>query len=84
MFGLCLPTGEVYLILKDGTKDSIEMTDLVNPKKEILEDKWLLDYVKKCGYNNVESIVYERKKYGEKVVVSMAEYYAEHGQELED
>ena len=83
MFGLCLPTGEVYLVLKDGKKDSIEISDLSNPRKEILEDKELLDYIKKIGYNNVEAIVYERKKYNEKVVVSMAEYYAEHGQELE-
>lgn len=83
MFGLCLPTGEVYLVLKDGKKDSIEIADLSNPRKEILEDKGLLDYIKKIGYNNVEAIVYERKKYNEKVVVLMADYYAEHGQELE-
>ena len=83
MLGLCMPTGEVYLVLKDGKKDSIEITDLVNPRKEILEDKWLLDCIKKMGYKNVEAIVYERKKYNEKVVVLMADYYAEHGQELE-
>ena len=81
MFGLCLPTGEVYLVLKDGKKDSVEISDLSNPRKEILEDKELLDYIKKIGYNNVEAIVYER--YNKKTTVSMADYYAEHGQELE-
>lgn len=81
MFGLCLPTGEVYLILKDGKKDSIEFTDLASPRKEILEDKMILGKIKEHGYKNVEAIVYER--YSKKTIVSMAEYYAEHGQELE-
>lgn len=81
MFGLNLPTGEVYLLLKDGTKDSIEISDLANPRKEIMEDKWILQYIKKVGYNNVAVIVYERGNYI--VQVSMADYYAEHGQELE-
>ena len=81
MFGLCLPTGEVYLLLNDGTKDSIEISDLVNPRKEIMEDKWILDYIKKVGYKNIDAICYERGNH--KTVVSMATYYAEHGQELE-
>jgi cupin superfamily acireductone dioxygenase involved in methionine salvage len=76
-----MPTGEVYLLLKDGTKDSIEMSDLSNPKKEIMEDEWILQYIKKIGYNNVDVIVYERDNYI--VQISMADYYAEHGQELE-
>ena len=81
MFGLCMPTGEVYLLLKDGTKDSIEISDLANPRKEIMEDKWILQYIKKVGYNNVDVIVYER---GNHIVqISMADYYAEHGKELE-
>ena len=80
MFGLCLPSGEVYLILKDGRKDSIEMSDLVNPRKELLTDKWILKYIKEIGYQNVEALVYERDN--TKVVVPMADYYAENGQEL--
>lgn len=82
MFGLCLPTGEVYLTLKDGKKDSIEMSDLVNPKKEIMEDKWILKCIKKKGYQNIEAIVYER--YGHKTVVPMADYYYEHADELDN
>ena len=81
MFGLCMPTGEVYLKLTNGEKDSIAMSDLVNPRKEIMEDKWILDYIKRIGYKNVEAIIYER--YGKKVVIPMADYYAERGQELE-
>ena len=82
MFGLCLPTGEVYLILTNGKKDSIEISDLVNPKKEILEDKWLLEHIKKIGYQNVKQIVYERNN--KKTIVEMAEYYYEKAKELED
>ena len=81
MFGLCMPTGEVYLLLKDGTKDSIEMSDLCNPRKEMMEDKWIVKAVKRVGYKNVEQIVYER--YSNKTIIPIADYYAEHGQELE-
>lgn len=82
MFGLCMPTGEVYLVLKDGKKDSIEISDLVHPKKEILEDKWILKRIKQLGYNNVDAIVYERHNH--KTIIPMADYYAENGSELED
>ena len=77
-----MPTGEVYLVFNDGKKESVEITDLLNPRKEILADKWLKGIVKKRGYNNIKEIVYER--YGRKVIVPMADYYAENGQELED
>lgn len=81
MFGLCMPTGEVYLTLKNGKKDSIEMSDLSNPRKEMMEDEWVLKNIKRVGYKNVDSIVYER--HNKKVIIPMADYYAEHGQELE-
>lgn len=81
MFGLCMPEGEVYLLMKDGKKDSIEICDLVNPRKEILTDKYVLIAVKKAGYKNIEAIVYERND--KRTVVKMADYYAERGQELE-
>lgn len=77
-----MPTGEVYLVFNDGKKESVEIADLLNPRKEILADKWLKGIVKKRGYNNIKEIVYER--YGRKVIVPMADYYAENGQELED
>ena len=82
MYGLCMPTGEIYLVLKGGKKDSIQIADLVKPRKEILEDKWIMKAINSRGYKNVEAIVYER--YGKKTTVSMADYYAENGQELED
>ena len=82
MFGLCMPTGEVYLILKSGEKDSIEISDLVHPRKEIMEDKWLLQYIKKIGYEDVKQIVY--KRHNHKTVVEMAEYYSENAKELDN
>ena len=82
MYGLCMPTGEVYLILKDGTKKSIMLSDLVNPRKEIMESKWILDYIKHKGYKTIDAIMYER--YGHKTIVPMADYYYEHASELED
>ena len=82
MFGLCMPTGETYLVMKDGKLESIEMTDELKPIEYIMTDKYILQWVKKKGYQNVESIMYERN--GKKAIVSMADYYAEHGQELED
>jgi len=81
MFGLCMPTGNTYLILKDEKQESIMLNDEVNPRKFIMTDKHVLSAVKRHGYVSVEAIVYER--YGKKTTVSMAEYYAEHGQELE-
>lgn len=82
MYGLCMPTGEVSLILKGGMEELIQISDLVNPRKEILEDKWIMKAINRHGYKNVEAIVYER--YGKKTTVSIADYYAENGQELED
>lgn len=80
MFGLCMPTGEVYLELNNGEKDSIMISDLASPKKEIMTDKYVLAAVKKAGYKNVKAIVYEDGSH--KTVVPMADYYAERGQEL--
>ena len=81
MFGLCLPSGETYLLMKDGKMESIEMSDEVNPRKHIMNDKDILQWVKNRGYKNIEAIVYKRNN--KKTIASMAEYYAEHGQELE-
>lgn len=81
MFGLCMPTGETYLILENGIKESIEMTDEANPRKYIMEDEYVLKQVKRVGYKNIISIMYERN--GKETIVNMADYYAEHGQELE-
>lgn len=81
MFGLCMPTGETYLMLDNDVKESIEMSDEVNPKKHIMESKHVLEWIKKIGYQNIKSIIYKRN--GKETVVSMAEYFAEHGQELE-
>jgi hypothetical protein len=75
-----LPNGEVFLLLKDGTKESIELVDLANPKKEMLESTHILKWVKKIGYDNISAIVYER--YGKQIAITMAEYYSEHGQDL--
>lgn len=85
MFGLCMPTGETYLLLKDGKIDSVMLSDESNPRKHIMTDKYVLSAIKRVGYKNVESIVYTQnyKNNTNKVVVSMADYYAEHGQELE-
>lgn len=82
MFGLCMPTGEVYLILKDGKKDSVMLSDLTNPKKEILKDKYVLQAIKRVGYKNVSCIAYENGNHITQI--SMADYYAERGQELEE
>lgn len=79
MFGL--PTGETKFVLIDGSDYSFMLVDYVNPKKEIMQSKFVLDQVKAKGYKNIDAIVYERN--GQKTIVSMAEYYAEHGQDLE-
>lgn len=81
MFGLCMPTGSVYLVYNDGHKEIIASEDLVSPRKEIMEDKHILKWVQIEGYNNIQAIEYER--YGKRTIVTMPEYYAEHGQELE-
>ena len=81
MFGLCMPTGETSLILKNGKIESIMFNDEANPRKFIMTDKYVLKAVKSKGYENIEAIVYERN--GRKVTVPMADYYAERGQELE-
>ena len=80
MFGLCLPTGETYLLLNDDSKESIMMSDELHPKKHIMESKDVLYWVKKIGYQNIKSIVY--KGNGKETKVSMADYYAEYGQTL--
>lgn len=81
MFGLCMPTGSTYLVLKDGSKKNIASTDEMYPKKYIMQDEDILGWIKHLGYMNVESIMYEWN--GKKTIVPMADYYAEHGQELE-
>lgn len=81
MFGLCLPTGSVYLVYNNGKKENIMNTDLEKPKKEILNNKYILEWVKTKGYKNIKSICYERN--GKKATIEMYEYYAEHGEELE-
>ena len=82
MFGLCMPTGSVYLVYNDGRKENIECVDLSKPKKEMMESKHILDWVRHKGYENIQAIQYER--HGKVVTISMAEYYFEHGKELED
>lgn len=81
MLGLCMPTGETYLLLKDDSKESIMINDEIQPRKFIMNDEYVLKAVKRHGYKNVKAIVYEW--YSRKTVVPMADYYAEHGQELE-
>ena len=84
MFGLCMPTGETYLVMKDGKMESIMMSDEGNPKKHIMNDKHILETIKHKGYQNIDAIVYTTNyKGGKETKVSMADYYAEHGQELE-
>lgn len=82
MFGLCMPTGEIWLEFKDGQTISIEMTDEVSPKKHILEDKNILQWVKKYGYENINRIIYKRNNFV--TAVSMAEYYYENASKLEE
>lgn len=81
MFGLCMPTGETYLLLKGGKQECVMLNDEIHPRKFIMEDKYVLGAIKRVGYQNVDAIVYERD--GRKTIVSMADYYAERGQELE-
>ena len=85
MFGLCMPTGEVYLVMKDGKLENIMMTDESQPRKMIMNSQHILNAIKHRGYKNIESIVYstDYKHNGKKTIVSMADYYAEHGKELE-
>ncbi len=81
MFGLCMPTGDTYLLLNNGKTESIMLSDETQPRKHIMESKYVLSAIKRHGYKNVNAIVYERNN--KKVVVQMADYYAERGQELE-
>ena len=81
MFGLCMPTGETFLLMNDGVKESIAINDEIHPRKYIMEDKDILAWVKTKGYQNIKAIMYTWQ--GKNTVVSMADYYAEHGQELE-
>ena len=85
MFGLCMPTGDTYLLLKDGKQESIMLSDESNPRKHIMTNKYVLSAIKRIGYNNVEAIVYQPnyKTHKNETKVLMADYYAEHGQELE-
>ena len=81
MFGLCMPSGDVYLNHTDGKHESIIITDLSNPRKYIMESEHVLKWIKHYGYKNIESISYERD--GRKIVIPMADYYYEHAKELE-
>lgn len=76
-----MPTGEAYLLLKNGKYESIMLTDEVRPKEFIMNDEYVLKAVKRVGYENIEEIVYERNNH--KTIVSMAEYYYEKAKELE-
>jgi len=82
MFGLCMPTGEVFLLFKNGKKESIAIEDMIQPKKEILEEDYILNAVKYYGYKNIDAIVYERNNKTTKV--NMAEYYYENAKRLEE
>ena len=81
MFGLCMPTGETYLILKNGIEKTIMLSDEEQPRKHIFESEHVLNGVKSIGYENIDKIVYKRNNH--KTIVSMAEYYYEHAKELE-
>lgn len=86
MFGLCMPTGSTYLLLKNGKTRSFMMSDENNPRKHIMTNKHILMEIKAVGYKNVDAIVYQPnyRSHKNEVKIGMAEYYAEHGQELED
>lgn len=81
MFGLCLPTGDTYLIFKNGKTESIMLTDETEPKKFIMNSKYVLEAIKYRNYKDIEAIVYEYNNH--KTVVSMAEYYYENADKLE-
>lgn len=85
MFGLCMPVGETYLQLTNGEMRSIMMSDESNPRKNIMENKYVLQAIKAVGYKNVEAIVYQPDYHynKRKTIVTMAEYYYEHAKELE-
>ena len=81
MFGLCMPMGETYLLMKGGKQESVMLSDETQPRKHIMECKYVLSAIKRVGYQNVDAIIYERN--GKKIKVSMEDYYAERGKELE-
>lgn len=82
MFGLCMPTGELYLQLKDGKLENIAIVDLINPRKDIFAEDYILRAIKHYGYKNVEAIIYKRDSY--KLKISMAEYWFENAGKLEE
>lgn len=86
MFGLCMPTGETYLRLINGKQRSVMLSDETNPRKHIMANKYVLQAIQAEGYKNVEAIVYQPDYHynKNKTVVTMAEYYYEHADELED
>lgn len=85
MFGLCMPTGETYLLLNDGTERSIALNDTTKPREFIMTNKYVLDAIKSVGYKNVQAIIYQPNFKVRKNLtkVSMADYYYEHAKELE-
>ena len=82
MFGFCMPSGNIYLLFNNGKKETIMMTDMIKPKQEILENKHILSAIKHFGYENIDSIIYERNN--KTIKVSMAEYYYENSKKLEE
>jgi len=77
-----MPTGSVYLVFKDGKKENIMITDLINPRKEIMNDEHIMGWVKRYGYDKIDSIVYER--HGRVTKVPMADYYYENAKKLKE
>lgn len=85
MFGLCMPTGSTYLLLKDGKMRNIMMSDESKPREHIMTDKYVLQAIQAVGYKNVTAIIYQPNHRSSKnqTKVSMADYYYEHAKELE-
>lgn len=54
-----LPSGTIFLIKKDGTKESVMITDLNNESELLEEVNYLFD---KCGYkkDNYISAIYQK------------------------
>lgn len=82
MFGLCLPTGVVYLIYNNGKRKNIMITDYDKPKKEMLNSNHILNWVKLEGYKNIKAIQYVRN--GRTTTLEMFEYYYENKDKLEE
>ena len=81
-----MPVGETYLKLTNGKLESIMMSDESKPKEHIMKSKYVFNAIKRVGYKNVEAIIYQPDYHynKRKTIVTMAEYYYERGQELED